>query len=651
MRVEFFQHLRPAPFDLPNYGALTADQAEFMKGETERMIGIGAWEETTDTSYVSPAFLVPKKDGGWRMVVDLRHLNQFCKKRTTRYEGLKTLKRLARQDDYMVSWDVGDGFYHIAIAEEDRQYFTFRLGGRLLRLAALPMGWINSPFYFTKVMRALVAYLRAPALATRTARRAAPPRGGSGKPSRSARRQRNRVEPVLDGPFEKRTVGLRLLPFVDDFLALLPTEKEAYRARDFVEATLNRLGLTRKPGKGAWEHPVQRLEHLGMVVDTKKGVFQITPAKLNKLRITAKDVLCRAARQRRLINKKALAKFCGQANAVSLAVPEARFRLRELYWCMSSEAGWGKLANVRLTAQAWRDLEWWQSLAKQKDIARCIWRSPDTATLHCDASKEPGVGAAWGAMLNHNPTKTARGFFSEEDLQHHITHLELVAVRHAIETFLPELRGRRVKLFEDNQAVMHILNNLSSRSPALMDEMRRLYFLMDTNEISLRAEYIRSAKNVVADALSRVAPSRDDRSLLPEVFEDLEQRWGPHTVDRFAAAINTHCRRYNSRWRDPGSEAVDAMAQDWTGEHNFVHPPWEELPDVVEKLRCSGAMATVIAPLWPAAAWCRELLAITSEYVELGPGDFRDVPGWCAPHAGTDARAVACRVPGRPPDV
>ena len=63
-------------------------------------------------------------------------------------------------------------YYHLSIHPDDRRYFTFRLGSRLLRCACLPMGWSASPYYFTKLMRVPVTYLRSPASVT--ARTAAP---------------------------------------------------------------------------------------------------------------------------------------------------------------------------------------------------------------------------------------------------------------------------------------------------------------------------------------------------------------------------------------------------------------------------------------------------------------------------------------------
>jgi len=47
------------------------------------------------------------------------------------------------------------------------------------------------------------------------------------------------------------------------------------------------------------------------------------------------------------------------------------------------------------------------------------------------------------------------------------------------------------------------------------------------------------------------------------MFHKLKKLWGPHTVDRFASWETTQLKRYNSRFNDPQSEAVDAFSQDW----------------------------------------------------------------------------------------
>ena len=87
--------------------------------------------------------------------------------------------------------------------------------------------------------------------------------------------------------------------------------------------------------------------------------------------------------------------------------------------------------------------------------------------------------------------------------QEHITSKELKAVRMAVECFLPHLTNRLVLLHEDNQAVVGVLSGLTSHSPAMMAELRKLWFLLDTHNIWIRPEYIRSAANARGRTVSR----------------------------------------------------------------------------------------------------------------------------------------------------
>lgn len=58
-------------------------------------------------------------------------------------------------------------------------------------------------------------------------------------------------------------------------------------------------------------------------------------------------------------------------------------------------------------------------------------------------------------------------------------------------------------LYKDNTAVAAALTNLTSRSPVLMEELRRLWHLLDVNDIRVRPPYIQSEADVWADRLSR----------------------------------------------------------------------------------------------------------------------------------------------------
>eukprot|EP00873_Tetraselmis_striata_P025464 jgi/Tetstr1/445728/TSEL_033376.t1 len=97
------------------------------------------------------------------------------------------------------------------------------------------------------------------------------------------------------------------------------------------------------------------------------------------------------------------------------------------------------------------------------------------------------------------------------------------------------LAGGPVSLHEDNQAACNVLVGLTSRSPEMMAELRKLWHLLDSNGVHIRARYIRSAANVCADRLSRHLDS-DEWQLDPVLIAELEAMWGAHSVDRGASA-------------------------------------------------------------------------------------------------------------------
>jgi hypothetical protein len=72
----------------------------------------------------------------------------------------------------------------------------------------------------------------------------------------------------------------------------------------------------------------------------------------------------------------------------------------------------------------------------------------------------------------------------------------------------------------------------------MMTELRRLWYLLDTNDINIRPRYIYLAANIWADTLSRELDTKVWQ-LNPRVFARLQAQWGPHSIDRFASMLNT----------------------------------------------------------------------------------------------------------------
>ena len=119
------------------------------------------------------------------------------------------------------------------------------------------------------------------------------------------------------------------------------------------------------------------------------------------------------------------------------------------------------------------------------------------------------------------------------------------------------------------------------------------------------AHHIAGVSNTGPDNLSHIS-ARHEWVINPAIFRQLDQMFGPHTVDRFASVSTALLPTYNSRFADPCSAGVDALGQsDWGGENNWVNPPFRLIPRVLDVIEAQRADATVIAPMWPGQPWMR----------------------------------------------
>ena len=65
--------------------------------------------------FVSQIFVVPKKDGTHRPVINLKALNKFIKRQHFKMEGLQMIKDLLQKEDWMVTVDLKDAYLSIPI--------------------------------------------------------------------------------------------------------------------------------------------------------------------------------------------------------------------------------------------------------------------------------------------------------------------------------------------------------------------------------------------------------------------------------------------------------------------------------------------------------------------------------------------------------
>ncbi len=148
----------------------------------------------------------------------------------------------------------------------------------------------------------------------------------------------------------------------------------------------------------------------------------------------------------------------------------------------------------------------------------------------------------------------------------HITWKELRTLRLSLTALLPEVQGQHVLLWEDNMPVVHIVMNGTSRSPALMSELRHLWAFLLQHNITLVPRYIRSSDNP-AHRWSRWK-DRSAWQLQPGVASHLQALFGHCTLDAFACRATVLLPRYCSAGPDPGCLQRDAFTMLWTHERS-----------------------------------------------------------------------------------
>ena len=135
-----------------------------------------------------------------------------------------------------------------------------------------------------------------------------------------------------------------------------------------------------------------------------------------------------------------------------------------------------------------------------------------------------------------------------------------------------KLANSRDRWFTDNQNVPRIMQ-VGSSQPILHSIALQIFGLSIQHNIRVEPEWIPRELNERADYLSRIIDC-DDWYINPEVFFEVNQVWGPHSIDRFANFHNAQLKRFNSRWWNPGSEAVDAFSGLVKRKQLVVSPDW-----------------------------------------------------------------------------
>lgn len=131
-KLEFQDDVPPLQFRIPPPYKLNADEVLAVNAEVQRLAQVKVIELSHDSGgFVSNIFTRPKKNGGFRMILELSVLNKSITYNHFKMDTLDTAIDLIANDCFMTSVDLKDAYYSVPIAIEYRRYLKFTWQGKI----------------------------------------------------------------------------------------------------------------------------------------------------------------------------------------------------------------------------------------------------------------------------------------------------------------------------------------------------------------------------------------------------------------------------------------------------------------------------------------------------------------------------------------
>ena len=131
-----------------------AVDALLMKGAIERVMNVKS------LGFYSRLFLVPKKTGDLRPVIDLSTLSCHMVVPHFKMETQGSVRSAIRSQEWTVSIDIRYAYHHVPMHQAVRKYLHFVVNKKVYQFTCLPFGLATSPREFTKLLRPVVSLLR-----------------------------------------------------------------------------------------------------------------------------------------------------------------------------------------------------------------------------------------------------------------------------------------------------------------------------------------------------------------------------------------------------------------------------------------------------------------------------------------------------------
>lgn len=557
---------KPLQRHTPPVKSWSQSECKIIQPAIGKLLVIGAISKCTPCSnqFVSSIFVRPKKDGSYRMILNLKNLNKYINPPHFKMENHKTACKLISANCYLATLDLKDAYLLVPVKSPYRKYLRFVFNGVMYEYNSLPFGLNVAPFVFTKILKPLTTMLR--------------------------------------------SRGIKIVVYLDDFLIIGNTYEDCIDNIRFTCLALQDLGFLIN-----WEKsqlvPQHTCAFLGFVFNSSNMTIslpeskkQCTIALISKFKVNQQYTIHQIAQLIGVLVSICPAVRYGWLHTKDLEMFKTR---------MLSQNRKNFKAKICLPSHLFEHLRWW--LKNIPTAHNELKTDQFDHTIYSDASKE-----GWGAVWNG---EVAKGRWSTTERQNHINYLELLAAFFGLKTFAKHFNGVRILCKIDNTTAIAYINKMGGTRYAYLNNVtKEIWDWCESKNIFIHASYIKSSLNVDADTASREGPVETEWELNQSLFQSIIDRFESPDIDLFASRINRKCEKFVSWRNDPESCAIDAFTLNWADWYFYAFPPFSLILRAIRKIINDKAEGIMVVPLWPSQPWYPLFTSIlTSPPLVFGP--------------------------------
>ena len=528
--------------------------------------------------FESTVFVVPKKDGKFRLCTDYRALNEFQAKWPFKMDTLQSVADCIQPNDFGMLVDLTDCYLTMGLHPAQRKYCRFRhpSTGRRMQWKTISFGMSEAPRICTKLLRPWMGLLK--------------------------------------------RLGIRCVLYIDDLLILHQDRTTLARGMAVAMNLLQtQVGLNLKTSKCSFR-PSREFTCLGFLWNTETMQCSVPRARLWAAQRSARRLMRGGSTP---IATRDLARLVGSITAMDRGIIGARRRLLHIQQQLGAAVREGGFTGrVSLSPASLQALAWWagpqpwvRNGAPLAQIPRAV-----QGNVRSDAATET---AGWGGTLTMvgKPTLSTRGYFSVREQSLHINALELLGCWYTISALLPravpqaQWAAVHLSCELDNTVAIKYAKVANSRSLRMSTIGAKFFDWREHHQLEISCRHIRGIYNTEADALSRRAWDESDWRLDSQTLSRLLKQWHCRIdIDLFASRWNAQTSRFFSWEYDEEAIGVDSLSHAWDGHRTlYAYPPQALLPRILHKVVNERVYDLVlVTPLFPHASWWPTLLHVST---------------------------------------